>query len=215
MIENGKTRLIIDAGPDFRQQMIREDIHRIDGILVTHSHHDHIGGLDDVRPFNFVQEKAMDIYSEEAAGDSIMRAYPYVFAKDKYPGAPEMIIHHINNQPFKINDLKIVPIRVMHNKMPILGFRFNDFTYITDASYISEKEKEKIIGTKYLVINALRKNKHISHFSLGEAIQLIDEMAPKRAYLTHLSHQMGLYKDMEKELPRNVFLAYDGLKIRV
>ena len=214
IVSNGQT-IIIDTGPDFRQQMLRENIKNLDAVLYTHEHKDHTAGLDDIRSFNYLKQKPMDVYAEPQVIRSLQMEYAYVFAEKKYPGVPQVIIHSIENQNFKLDGLEIIPIRVMHYRLPILGFRIGDFTYITDANYISEKEKEKIIGTRYLVINALRKQKHISHFSLEEALKLIAELSPKRAYITHISHQMGKFEDVQNDLPAGVMLAYDGLQIEI
>jgi phosphoribosyl 1,2-cyclic phosphate phosphodiesterase len=215
LIESDNTMVVIDTGPDFRQQMLNEKVLRLDGILYSHEHRDHIAGLDDIRAFNFVQQKPMDIYAEERVIRALKYEFPYIFSEKKYPGVPKVNIHEINSFEFIINDLKIIPVRVMHYRLPIMAFRIGEFAYITDADYISEDEKEKLIGVKYLVVNALRKEKHISHFSLDQALELIKELSPKKAYLIHLSHQMGLYSNLQKELPPNVQLSYDGLKIEI
>ncbi len=215
MIELDDKTIVIDTGPDFRQQMLREKVEDITAILFTHEHKDHIAGLDDIRAFNYIHKRAMEIYADARVEKALRREYAYVFAEDKYPGIPEMNVHIINNQQFYLDDLMITPIRLMHYKLPIFGFRIKDFTYITDTNYIAPEEKEKIKGTKVLVVNALRKKKHISHFNLEEALALIKEIKPERAYLTHISHLMGRQADVEKELPENVFFAYDGLKLEL
>lgn len=216
LIEIDDTVVVIDTGPDFRYQMLREKVKDVDAILYTHRHRDHIAGLDDVRAFNFINKKKVDIYAEESVLDAIKEAFSYAFKKEnKYPGAPEINTNIIENKAFTVNGLKIIPIRLMHCKMPVFGFRIGDFTYITDANYISEEEKEKIKGSKYVVINALRKEKHISHFTLDEAVALLEEIAPEKGYLTHISHQLGLQKKVQKELPENIFLAYDGLTLEL
>lgn len=213
LIEENGLSIVIDTGPDFRIQMLRENVTNIDAILFTHEHKDHTAGLDDIRSFNYIKQRPMDVYAEETVIRSLKMEFAYVFAEKKYPGVPQIEIHPIGTDPFVIRNLPIVPIRAIHYQLPVLGFRIGDFTYITDANYIPEEEKAKIEGTRYLVISGLRKQKHISHFSLGEAIDLINEFSPKRGYITHISHQMGLHEEVSKELPPNILLAYDGLKI--
>jgi len=212
LIETGGTTLLIDAGPDFRQQMLRENVTRLDSILLTHEHKDHIGGLDDVRAFNYKSQDAIDIYAEERVQKALKKEYSYVFSEYQYPGVPKMRLNAVNDYSFAINGIKIDPVRVFHYRLPVYGFRIGDFAYITDANYIPEASKEKLFGVKYLVINALRKEKHISHFSLREAIDFIKEISPKKAFITHISHQMGFYAEVSGELPANIFMAYDGLK---
>lgn len=215
LIDSEGKSIIIDTGPDFREQMLRENIKNLDAILYTHEHKDHTAGLDDIRSFNYLRQKPMDVYAEPQVIRSLQMEYAYIFAEKKYPGVPQVEIHSIENQGFRIDGIDIIPIRVMHYRLPVLGFRIGDFTYITDANYISEVEKDKIIGTRYLVINGLRRQKHISHFSLEEALKLISELSPKRAYITHISHQMGRYEDVQKDLPAGIMLAYDGLQIEI
>lgn len=215
MIEYEDKTIVIDTGPDFRQQMLREKVEDITAILFTHEHKDHIAGLDDIRAFNYIHKRAMEIYADKRVEKALRREYAYVFAEDKYPGIPEMNVHIIDNNNFYIKNIEVIPIRLMHYKLPIFGFRIKDFTYITDTNYISNQEKEKIKGTKVLVVNALRKKKHISHFNLEEALALIDEIKPERAYLTHISHLMGQQAKVEKDLPPKVFFAYDGLKLEI
>ena len=211
LVEIDGVTIVIDAGPDFRQQMLREKVTNVDAILITHEHRDHIAGLDDVRSFNFLKQKPVDIYSEKRVQEAIKFEFSYSFGDNKYPGIPQFNLIDLSDEPFLINGIKIIPLRVLHYKLPVYGFRIGDFTYITDANYISEETKEKIVGTKFFVINALRKQKHVSHFSLSEAIDLINQISPKRAYITHISHQMGLHHDINEELPRHISLAYDGL----
>jgi len=215
LIELESTSIVIDTGPDFRQQMLRANVDKLDAVLFTHEHRDHIAGLDDIRAYNFIQQQPMDVYAEERVFRALNYEFPYIFAEKKYPGVPQLNVNTITNYTFLINGIAIVPIRVMHYRLPVLGFRIGQFAYITDANYISEEEMEKLIGVKYLVINALRKEKHISHFTLEQALQLIRQLSPKRAYLTHLSHQMGLHADVQKELPANVLVGYDGLVVDI
>ncbi|HPD96606.1 MAG: MBL fold metallo-hydrolase [Bacteroidales bacterium] len=215
LIEHKGITFSIDAGPDFRQQMLRENVTDLSAILITHEHKDHIAGLDDVRAYNWINKRPMDIWGEPRVLKALRKDYDYVFAEQKYPGVPEFNLHPIDGYPFNIFDIKITPIRVLHYKLPVYGFRIEDFTYITDANFISEEEKEKIMGTKYLVINALRMQKHISHFSLPEALKIIEELSPRKAFITHIGHQMGLYEDVQKDLPDNVMLAYDGLTLDI
>jgi phosphoribosyl 1,2-cyclic phosphate phosphodiesterase len=206
---------VVDTGPDFRMQMLREGIKKLDAVLFTHEHKDHIAGLDDVRAFNFIQRKHMDVYATQRVQDAIKREFAYIFSEDKYPGIPLINLHEIDSAPFQIKDIKLIPIEVMHFRMPVLGFRIADFTYITDAKSISEKEKEKIKGSKVLVLNALRREEHISHFTFQEAIDLAKELGVEQAYFTHISHQLGLHEEVSEELPFNIFLAYDGLKLNL
>ncbi len=213
LLETDNTTLLFDAGPDFRQQMLRENIKKLDAILLTHEHKDHIAGMDDVRAFNYKSQDAVDIYAEERVQKAVRREFSYVFAEYQYPGIPRMRLNTIQGFPFNVKEVEIIPVRVRHMHLEIYGFRIGNFAYLTDANYIPEESKEKLIGIKYLVINALRKEKHISHFSLREAIDFIREISPKRAFLTHISHQMGVYKHVEKELPAGIMLAYDGLKM--
>ncbi|SDC06305.1 MBL fold metallo-hydrolase [Williamwhitmania taraxaci] len=215
LVEVDGVTILIDAGPDFRQQMLRAHVKQLDAILLTHEHKDHIGGLDDVRAFNFVNRKPMDIYAEDRVQDALKQEYAYVFAENRYPGVPEMNLFTIDGYPFDINGVKVTPIRCFHYKMPIYGFRIGDLTYITDANFISEEEKEKVVGSKYIVVNALRKQKHISHFTLSEALKLVQELSPRKAFITHVSHQLGFHADIQAELPRNVVLAYDGLVVDI
>lgn len=215
LIETQGKVFVIDTGPDFRLQMLREDVQQLDGIFFTHAHKDHVAGLDDIRAFNYVTKKPVDVYAEKRVQESLKREYAYVFADEKYPGIPQMELHTINDKPFIAKEIEIIPIRAYHYKLPILGFRIGDFSYITDANFIPPKDMEKLKGTKKLVINALRKKTHISHFSLGEALQVIEKIEPDKAYLIHLSHLMGLHRTVEEELPENVHIAYDGLKIEI
>ena len=206
---------MIDAGPDFRQQMLREEVKSLRAILLTHEHVDHVFGLDDIRSFNWIQKHPCDIYAEKRVQIAIRRIFDYVFADSKYPGIPKMKLHLIENIPFDIDEIEFIPIRCFHHKLPVYGFRMGDITYITDTNFIQEKELKKLKGTRILIINALRRKKHISHFNLEEALEVVDTIKPEKTYLTHLSHDFGLYNEIQKELPENVFVAYDGLNVRI
>ncbi|MEX1188353.1 MAG: MBL fold metallo-hydrolase [Bacteroidia bacterium] len=215
LISDTQGNLLIDTGPDFRQQILRENIKHLDAVLFTHEHKDHIAGLDDIRAFNYFQRKHMDIYLSEHVETALRREFAYIFAKNKYPGIPLINLHRINLNPFKLLGHQITPIEVSHYLMPVFGFKIDSFCYVTDAKSIAESELTKMKNAKVLVLNALRKETHVSHFTLKEALEVIDYVKPEKAYLTHLSHQMGLHAEVEKELPKNVFLAYDGLKIDI
>jgi phosphoribosyl 1,2-cyclic phosphate phosphodiesterase len=214
LLETDSTTLVFDAGPDFRQQMLREHVTKLDSIILTHEHKDHIAGMDDVRAFNYKSQDAIDIYSEERVQKAIKKEYSYVFSEFQYPGIPKMRLNDIPEHKFNVKGVDIIPIRVFHYRLPVYGFRIGNFAYITDANYIPEESKEKLYGVKYFVINALRKEKHISHFSLREAIDLIREISPKKAYITHISHQMGRHANVSEELPRGICLAWDGLSFQ-
>jgi phosphoribosyl 1,2-cyclic phosphate phosphodiesterase len=204
---------VIDTTPDFRQQMLRERIRHITAILFTHQHKDHTAGLDDIRAFNFIQQQDIPIYGQQGVIEQIKQEFAYIFSENKYPGVPNVIPHYIENQGFEINNIHFTPIEVLHHQLPVFGFRIHDFTYITDANFIAKQEIEKIKGSKIMVINALQKTGHVSHFSLAEALAVIEEIKPEKAYLTHLSHRMGKHAEVSKELPDNVKIAYDGLQI--
>lgn len=210
--KNGQN-LAIDAGPDFRQQMLREQVTSLEGIVFTHEHKDHVAGLDDVRAFNFKEKKDMPIYCVPRVREALKREFSYVFSDNPYPGIPKIEVVEIGLEKFKTQTFELQPVEVMHFKLPVLGFRIGDFCYITDAKTISEVEKEKIKGTKLLVVNALRRTEHISHFNLDQALEFIEEIQPEQAFLTHISHLMGRHEEVEKELPENVRIAYDGLVI--
>ncbi|MFT6845774.1 MAG: phosphoribosyl 1,2-cyclic phosphate phosphodiesterase [Flavobacteriales bacterium] len=208
-------QLVIDTGPDFRQQMLRADVQELHAVLFTHEHKDHVAGLDDVRAFNFKQKIDMPLYASEKVECQLRQEFFYAFANVKYPGVPRLTFNRLENEPFQLFDKTITPIEVMHYKLPVFGFRIDDFTYITDASYISDEEKEKIKGSAVLVINALRNEEHISHFNLEQALELIEELKPQKAYLTHISHYLGKHDDVVAKLPSHVSIAYDGLTITI
>jgi phosphoribosyl 1,2-cyclic phosphate phosphodiesterase len=210
LIEIDDTILVIDAGPDFRQQMLRENVKRLDAIILTHEHKDHISGMDDVRAFNYKSQDAIDIFAEERVQKAVRKEYSYVFAEYQYPGVPKMRLNPVNDYGFTIKGINLIPLRVFHYRLPVYGFRIGDFAYITDANYIPEETKERLFGVKYFVINALRKEKHISHFSLREAIDIVREVSPRKAFITHISHQMGLHKEVTATLPPEIMLAFDG-----
>lgn len=214
MVQVNGLDIVVDSGPDFRQQMLRAGLKKLDGLLFTHAHKDHIAGLDDIRGFNFKMKTAVDVYCTEQVELQMHREFHYIFSDIRYPGIPEVNIHRIDkDHSIDIKGFPVQPIEVMHYRLPVLGFRFNDFVYITDANFISEAEKEKIRGCRTLVLNALRMDSHISHFSLQEALELIEELKPQRAYLTHISHQLGKHAEVEAILPAHVHLAYDGLEV--
>lgn len=211
LIETNETSLVIDAGPDFRQQMLSENVTKLDAIILTHEHKDHIAGMDDVRAFNYKSRDAIDIYAEERVQKAVRKEYSYVFAEYQYPGIPKMRLKPIPEYGFTIRNVNLTPLRVYHYRLPVYGFRIGNFAYITDANYVPEETREKLIGVKYFVINALRKEKHISHFSLREAVDLVREISPKKAYITHISHQMGFHEEVSASLPPEIMLAFDGL----
>jgi len=215
MVESAGTRFVIDTTPDFRYQMLRLKIRHMDALLFTHPHKDHIAGLDDVRAFNFFSQKPMDVYANYLTEEALRRDFYYAFSDTKYPGVPELDMHLIDKNPFMIGDITVIPIEVWHLRMPVMGFRIGDFTYITDANRIEDSEKEKIRGSSIIVLNALRKEKHISHFNLREAIDLVKELGVPKAYFTHISHQLGLHQEINAELPEGIELSYDGLTFSV
>ena len=213
LVSSATTVLVVDTTPDFRYQMLRSDTRHLDAVLFTHHHKDHIAGLDDIRVFNFTTKKAMTIYASPVTEEAVRRDFYYAFTDTKYPGVPELTMVTIDESPFKVGDIPVQPIEVMHHKMPVLGFRFGDFTYVTDANRIEETEKEKIRGSKILVLNALRKESHISHFTLSEAVALAKELNVPEVYFTHISHQLGKHENINLELPPHIRLAYDGLTL--
>jgi phosphoribosyl 1,2-cyclic phosphate phosphodiesterase len=213
-IEAGGKNLLIDTGPDFRQQMLRESISRLDAVLFTHAHRDHTGGLDDIRAFNFMQQMDMPTYATSEVLKQLQADFAYIFEKQAYFGLPRLELHEIDDQPFTIEDIQVQPLPVMHLRLPVTGFRIGNFSYITDANHIPESTLELLKGTSVLVLNALQIAEHLSHFNLEQALQMIDIIKPQRAYLTHISHKLGLHSKVEKLLPSNVQLAYDGLEIQ-
>lgn len=215
LVESATTRFVVDTTPDFRYQMLREKVDRLDAVLFTHPHKDHIAGLDDVRAFNFFHHSPMKLYANQMTLDALMREFAYAFADKKYPGVPNLELNAIDMEPFYIGDIPIQPIEVWHLKMPVYGFRFGNFTYITDANRIDEEEKQKIRGSETVIINALRKEKHISHYTLDEACALMDELEIPQAYFTHISHQLGLHAEVEAGLPKGRALGFDGLTFRI
>ena len=215
LIEQDGKNFVIDTGPDFRQQMLRVNAKTLNAVIFTHEHKDHIAGFDDIRAFNYIQKKKMDVYASVNVQNAIRREFAYIFSDVKYPGIPEINLHTIDREKFSIEGVEFIPVEVKHYKMPVLGFRIGDFTYITDANYIPEEEKKKIKGSKILVLNALRRETHISHFTFDEAIELAQELKAETTYFTHISHQLGSHNDVEKELPVNIKLAYDGLVIEL
>ena len=213
LVQSESTTFVVDTTPDFRYQMLRINNRRLNAVLFTHPHKDHTAGLDDVRAYNFFQQEAMNVYANSLTEEALKREFAYVFADKKYPGVPEIILNTIDESSFFIGDIRIVPIQVWHYKMPVYGFRFGNFTYITDANRIEEAEKEKIKGSEVIVLNALRKEDHISHFTLQQAIDLVHELQIPKAYFTHISHQLGKHDEINSILPANIELAYDGLTI--
>ncbi len=215
LVESATTRLIVDTGPDFRYQMLRENIRHLDAVLFTHPHKDHLAGLDDIRAFNFFSHQPMQVYADSLTEEAVRRDFYYAFSDTKYPGIPELNMNTIDLDPFIIGDIPVLPVPVWHLKMPVLGFRFGNFTYITDANRIEEESMERITGSEVMVLNALRKKQHISHFNLEEAIKVAEEAGAGAVYFTHISHQLGLHAEVEKELPGFAHLGYDGLRIKL
>ena len=206
--------ILVDAGPDFRQQMLREGISKVDAILLTHNHKDHTGGLDDIRAFNYMEKKAAEIYCEKYVEDSLKMEYSYAFAENRYPGAPEWNVHIIDEQPFDINGVEIVPVRGYHFKLPVLGFRFGNIAYCTDMNHIPDEELTKLRGLDHFVINSVRRGRHISHFSLEEAIATAGKVGASHSWITHLSHQLPPHEELLRELPTSIQPAYDGLRLK-
>lgn len=215
LIESPNTTLVVDTGPDFRYQMLRENVKKLDAVLFTHPHKDHMAGLDDVKAYNYFQKKPIELFADSLTEEALRRDFYYAFADTKYPGIPELNMNTFTMEPFIVGDIPVRPILVWHLKMPVMGFRFGKFTYITDANKIEETEKSKIKGSDILVLNALRKKKHISHFNLDEAIEMVHELKVPTAYFTHISHQLGTHSAVSDELPVGSYLAYDGLVINI
>lgn len=214
LVRSPQTTLVVDTGPDFRAQMLKHRVKHLDAVLFTHPHKDHLAGLDDIRAFNFFTKKPIDIYADSLTEEAVRRDFYYAFTDTKYPGIPELNMNTISLEPFQVGDIPVIPIMVWHLKMPVMGFRFGNFTYITDANRIEDTEKNKIRGSRVMVVNALRRQKHISHFTLEEAIELVEELGVPEAYLTHISHQMGLHGAIEAELPEQIHLAWDGMELK-
>lgn len=207
--------IVVDSGPDFRQQMLVNRIKTLDAIVFTHEHRDHTSGLDDIRPFNYLQKKAIDVFANKRVINQLKIDFAYAFSEKKYPGVPEINLQEIENKSFEVEKTQFLPIEVMHHKLPVFGYRIKDFTYITDCNYISDQEYSKIEGTKTLVINGLQHEPHISHFTFEQSLELIQKLKPKKAYFTHISHKLGKHKSVEKTLPSWIRLAYDGIQIEV
>lgn len=215
LVEEGETQLLIDAGPDFRQQMLKYKVINLDAVLLTHEHADHIFGLDDIRSFNWIRQAPMDIFCEKRVAENLKTIFNYAFAEIKYPGTPQMELRTIDGNPFNVLDINVIPIRLYHHKLPVYGYRIGNFAYLTDFNRIEESELAKLDGVEVLIICALRKKSHISHLNLAEALSLVEKIAPQKSYLTHMSHEMGLHADLEKELPAGVSPAWDGLVIEM
>ena len=213
LVETSVNTIVIDAGPDFRQQMLREKIKKVNAVFITHNHKDHTGGLDDVRAFNWILKQPMEVFARQSVLKSIKKDFDYAFEEEKYPGVPQINLNTIENKPFSVNGEEILPIDALHAQLPVFGFRMGDFSYLTDANFLTDEELNKMKGSKYIIINALRKEKHYSHFNVEEAVDLLQYLKPEKGYLTHISHQMGLHEEINKELPPGIELAYDGLKL--
>nr|WP_293840991.1 MBL fold metallo-hydrolase [uncultured Arsenicibacter sp.] len=207
--------VVVDTGPDFRQQMLRMGLKRLDAVVFTHEHKDHTAGLDEVRAFNFRQNQEIPIYARDRVLAQLKNEFAYIFAEHKYPGVPHIQPHEIDDEPFEIRGVRFTPINVMHHKLPVYGFRVRDFTYLTDLNYISDEELEKVYGTRVLVLDALQRQPHISHFTLDEAVALAERIRAERTYFTHISHKLGTHRDVENELPPSIRLGYDGLQIQL
>lgn len=214
-IEVADKSFVIDTGPDFRQQMLRANITKLDAVVLTHEHKDHIAGLDDVRAYNFFQQRDMPVYGHQRTLAQVKQEFYYAFSEIKYPGVPIINLHEIADQPFEIEGVSFIPIEVMHHKLPVLGYRIGDFSYITDVNFMSDKAIEMVKGSKVVVLSALQQSPHISHYTLAEALAVLDKIEPEQAYLTHISHRMGLHQAVNATLPKHIQLAYDGLEIEL
>ena len=215
LVETDDKTLVIDSGPDFRYQMLRAGVKDLDAILFTHEHKDHVAGLDDIRPFNYLLHKKIEIYASLRVQEALKREFSYIFEDTKYFGLPQINMNTVLDEPFQVGDSSIIPIEVMHHKLPVKGYRIGDFTYITDAKTISDGSLDKIKGSKFLVINALQREDHVSHFTLQEALAFADRAGAEMTYFTHMSHNLGLHAEIEKELPAHIRLAYDGLSFTI
>jgi len=215
MIEQEGSTVVIDSGPDFRQQMLRAEVTHLDGLVFTHEHKDHIAGMDDIRAFNYAQKEKINVYATLRVQEALRREFPYIFEDFKYPGIPEVEMHTIDSTPFFVGNIELKPIEVLHYRLPVHGFRIGDFTYITDANAITDEEISKVRGSKIVVINALRREPHVSHFTLKEALEVLEKIGPEKGYLTHISHQLGKHTEVNAELPAHVKCAFDGLVLEL
>lgn len=212
-VEANGVSLVVDTGPDFRMQMLRAGVKKLDAVIYTHEHKDHTAGLDDIRPYNFSQQMDLPIFGRKQVLEQIQQEFAYIFSANKYPGVPQVDAVEITENPFRINGLSIIPIPVFHYKLPVLGFRFGDFSYVTDANFIPEESMKLLEGTEILILDALQKESHISHFTLDEAVEIAQKIGAKQTYFTHISHRMGLHEQIDRELPEGIALGYDGLEI--